>query len=98
MYATLFRLKIFRISSNKLFFKFHFNNLDYFVYVHYMESTFKFQVVMQQNRKNAKGYEYFCKALYIYIATNIYCQIRNVVILPQTAVVVKKLTYSIFCI
>jgi hypothetical protein len=26
-------------------------------------NPFKLQVIMQQNRKNAKGEEYFCKAL-----------------------------------
>jgi hypothetical protein len=40
------------------------------VYVHYIKKKLKLQVVLKQNRKNAKGDEYFCKALYVIIVLN----------------------------
>jgi hypothetical protein len=50
--------------ETSFFFFFHFTNLNYFVYVHYMKSKlkniFKLQVLMQQKHQ---GGEYFCKAL-----------------------------------
>ena len=61
------------VHMYKSLFSFHFTNLDDFVYVHYMKSTknlFKLQVVMQQNRKNAKVDEYFCKALYAHCVSS----------------------------
>ena len=64
---TTFAFCIFKIFfETSYFFKFHTTNFDCFVYVHSMKSPknqFKLQVVMQQNRKNAKGVEYFRKAL-----------------------------------
>ena len=45
-----------------IFFSFHFTNLGYT-----NKNEFKLQVVMQQNRKKAKGDEYFCKALYVVV-------------------------------